>query len=363
MELKDLCYKVDYTWINNRDLGKSSKEYDLAKVSERSKYFEDKVGKEIKALKDFFKTHTFIAYWLAMKQAGKSTYMSMLREIFGDDMFIHISVGDLVRNTVKTLEREGTGGKFCKDLEKVYRGPIPFDEIIESLFNRSISTLLPDELILALLKLEVDKFDTKILFLDGFPRSRNQLAYSLFFRDLINYRDDPDLFFLINIPLKIIEDRRKNRVVCPKCGSSRNVTLLPTEFVKYDEETGQFYLECDNPTCNKERMVKKEGDAQGLDSIKDRLINDWNLMRDIRQFHGIDIIELYNALEVSKASKYINDYELTKMFEYSVSKNGKILKTETPYVCNDCGKQYVSLVAPSVTIQLIRQLANYFDLV
>ncbi len=363
MDLSDIKYSVDYKWLNNKALSSSNKNFDLSKIAERQEYFNEKVGTEISALKDFFKNHTFIAYWVAMKQAGKGTYMSMLREIFGSELFVHISVGDLVRETVKRLENEGTNSELYKDLEKVYRGPIPFKDIIDSLFNRSIATLLPDELILALLKIKVSQNDNKILFLDGFPRSKDQLSYSLFFRDLINYRDDPDLFFLINIPLQVIEDRRKNRVVCPKCGNSRNLTLLPTEFVGYDEQTGEFYLECDNPACNRERMVEKEGDAQGLELIKNRLINDWELMRDIRKFHGIDIIEVYNALEADKATQFVDDYELTKMFNYSLGPNKKVVVEESPYVCQDHGKDYVSLLAPAVTVQLIRQLAKFFDLV
>ena len=363
MELTDIKYKVNYKWARNKKDTDTKQYFDLSKIQDRQRYFEQKVGKEISLLKDFFKNHTFIAYWLAMKQAGKGTYMSMLREIFGSDMFIHISVGDLVRETVKIFQEYGTNSELYKKLEKSYRGPLSFQEVIDALLGRSISKLLPDELILALLKIKVDQNDNKILFLDGFPRSRDQLSYSLFFRDLINYRDDPDLFFLINIPLQVIEDRRKNRVVCPKCGNSRNLTLLPTEFIGYDKKTEEFYLECDNPACNKERMVAKEGDSQGLESIKDRLINDWHLMNELRSFHGIDIIELYNALENDKASEYIDDYEKTKEWTYSLDSQGNVTKKARPYVCTDDGKEYVSLLAPAVTVQLIKQLAHFFDLV
>jgi len=41
-------------------------------------------------------------------------------------------------------------------------------------------TLLPTELILALVKREIAKRPRKTLFIDGFPRDMDQVSYSLF---------------------------------------------------------------------------------------------------------------------------------------------------------------------------------------
>ena len=76
--------------------------------------------------------------------------------------------------------------------------------------------------------------EKKALFIDGFPRDLDQVSYSLFFRDLIGYRADPDIFILIDVPNSVIDERIKYRVVCPKCHTPRNLKLLATKQVEYD---------------------------------------------------------------------------------------------------------------------------------
>ena len=46
--------------------------FDLSSPNGRKKYFQAKVGDEIKAIKKFLNKNTFIAYWLGKKQAGKA---------------------------------------------------------------------------------------------------------------------------------------------------------------------------------------------------------------------------------------------------------------------------------------------------
>ena len=113
---------------------------------------------------------------------------------------------------------------------------MPLEDIMKSLDNRSTKTLLPSELILALAKREISKLGRKAIFIDGFPRDLDQVSYSLFFRDLINYRDDPDVFILIDVPTTVIDERIKFRVICPICHTSRNLKLLATKNVEYDEK-------------------------------------------------------------------------------------------------------------------------------
>ena len=72
--------------------------------------------------------------------------------------------------------------------------------MITALEKRNTRTLLPSELILAIAKKEISKRGTKALFVDGLPRDLDQVSYSLFFRDLIDYRQDPDVFVLIDVP-------------------------------------------------------------------------------------------------------------------------------------------------------------------
>ena len=124
---------------------------------------------------------------------------------------------------------------------------------------------------MAMVKREIDKIGKKIIFLDGFPRNLDQVSYSLFFKQLVDYREDPDIFIAIDIPEAVIDERMKNRKVCPICHTPRNLKLFTTKEVEYDEKEKQFYLICDNPDHERSRMYGKEGDDMGIESIRDRL--------------------------------------------------------------------------------------------
>ena len=176
------------------------KKFDLTYVKERKEYFESKAGEEIKKLKKYFESNTFVAYLLGKKNSGKGTYTKLMMEIFGKDKIGHISVGDLVRATHKTMEDPEQKKELVEYLEQNYRGYISIEDAIDALLGKNQKVLLPTEFILALVKREIDKLGRKSIFLDGFPRDLDQIQYSLYFRDLINYRTDPDIFVAINIP-------------------------------------------------------------------------------------------------------------------------------------------------------------------
>jgi len=77
----------------------------------------------------------------------------------------------------------------------------------------------------------------------------DQVSYSLFFRDLIGFRDDADIMVFIDVPTNVIANRIAGRRICPICNTSRNLLLLPTNQVGYDPTQKEFYLLCDNPQC------------------------------------------------------------------------------------------------------------------
>src|SRR3989344_4540913 len=62
------------------------------------------------------------------------------------------------------------------------------------------NTLLPTEFILALVERKIDQIGRKAIFIDGFPRDLDQISYSLYFRSLIGYREDPAFFTFISLP-------------------------------------------------------------------------------------------------------------------------------------------------------------------
>lgn len=339
---------------------KNSPKLDLADVKDREKYFELKAGPEIKKLREYLKENSFIAYLLGKKNSGKGTYAKMFKEIVDKENIEHFSIGDMVREVDKELEDEAKRKELIKFLENNYRGFVPLKKIIESLEKRSTSKLLPSELILALAKREIAKKGGKALFIDGFPRELDQVSYSLFFRDLVNYRQDPDIFVLIDVPEAVIDERIKHRVVCPVCQTSRNLKLLPTK--KIEEEKGKFHLICDNSECQGKRMVAKEGDEAGIEPIKDRLKLDGKLIEKAFSLQGIPKVLLRNSVPVDKAKELLDDYEITPEYGYE-EKKGKVEIVEKPWqIKDDNGVSSYSLMPPPVVISLIKQMVRALNL-
>jgi len=352
---KDFSLVLTKTKVDGLD-----NKFNLSDPEERKKYFEIKAGGEIKALKEYFKTNTFIAYWLGKKNAGKGTYSKLMMEIFGDDKIAHISVGDVVRDTHKSLATEEGKQELINYLKKDYRGYISIEDGIEAILNRSQDKVsVPAELMLSLVKREIDKHEGKVLFIDGFPRTLDQISYSLYFRALINYREDQDIFIAIDIPESVIDERMKYRVVCPQCNTPRNLKLFATEKVGYDKDKKEFYLICDNAGCDGFRMGMKEGDNLGIESIRERLELDEELINKIFSLHGVPKVLLRNSIPAKEANNLVDDYEITPEYVYELDAAEKVKTIEKPWVIKDDERQDAySLLAPPVAVSLIKQLAK-----
>ena len=213
-----------------------TQKFDLSDLKERHAYFIAKAGPEIEKIKKYLEDNTFIAYLLGKKNSGKGTYTKLMAEIFGTEKIGHISVGDLVRKIYKEINEPEKREEIIDYLKQHYRGYISVEDAIDALIGKNQKVLLPTEFILALLKREIDKFDRKVIFIDGFPRDLDQVQYSLYFKDLANYRLDPDIFIAIDIPETVIDERMRNRVVCPTCQAPRNLTTLRTKEIGYDKD-------------------------------------------------------------------------------------------------------------------------------
>jgi len=335
--------------------------FDLNNVEERKKYFEAKAGDDIAKLREYFKDNSFVAYLLAKKSAGKGTYTKLMKEIFGD-VIAHVSVGDVVRATHKILETGGTeADELLSKLKGRYRGYISFEDAVDALMGRSQDKLLPTELTLTMLENEIDKLPRKTIFVDGFPRDLDQVSYALFFRSLIDYRKDPDVFIAIDVPESVIDERMKYRVVCPVDQTPRNTKVLITEKIGYDEKAGEFYLMCDT---DGERMIPKEGDDAGIESIRDRIDRDQKLMDTMFTLHGVPKILVRNAVPADIASNHVDDYELTPEYSFSWDeKEKKVNVHESPWtVKDDEGVEVHSLLAPPAVLALIKQFVATFNL-
>lgn len=350
---------LEFPLIGTKVKGLTGK-FDLNNPFSRQAYFQAKVSREIEEIKKYLEKNSFLAFLLGKKNSGKGTYTVLFSEIFGAEKVVHISVGDIVRE-VHTDWNKFVKSKDYVQLKQLYRGYLSFDEAVNSLLGRSTAKLLPTEFILALLKLKIGKISgNKAIFIDGLPRENDQVSYSLYFRDLAGYTDSQDLFILIDIPESVIDERIKHRIVCPLCHNSRNLKLLPTSKIEYDEKKQELYLVCDNPNCRGARMEAKEGDSLGIDPIRPRLVKDEEILKSVFNLYGIPRILLRNHIAVSEAKKYFDNYELTPEYVLSWDKKTRKVKvSEKPWtVKDDNGVESYSLLAAPVMVSLLKQLAE-----
>ena len=351
---------MEFPIFNTKELS-DGKKYDLNDPVERREYFEAKLGDKLDELKEYLDNNTFVAFLLAKKSAGKGTYSKLFQEVVGEDRAAVVSVGDIFRDALSLVKK---GGKQKKSLveyfEKNLRGFITPEEAVDAMLGLTQDKLLPTEIILALVKKEIEEIGRKAVFIDGLPRDHDQISYSLYFREIINFRDDPDFFILIDVPMEVIDERMKFRRICPVCKIARNTKLLPTKFVKYDDKKGEYYLVCDNSACTgfkKKKLVSKVGDEHGTKLIKERLDRDQELINLATKLQGIPKVYLRNAIPADKSGDMAEDYEITPEYSYELDKNGEVKVIEKPWtIKDDSGVESHSLLSAPVALSLITQI-------
>ena len=339
--------------------------FKLDDPKERQKYFKAKAGKEIKKIKNYLKKNTFMGILLGKKNSGKGTYVKLFMEAVGAEHVAHISVGDIVRHAHKEINDPVKRKGLVKFLKSRYRGFISIEKALDVIEGRDTKTLLPTEIILALVEREIGRVGRKAIFIDGFPRTQDQISYSIFLRAMMGYRNDPDFLIFIHVPKEVMDQRIKSRVICPTCQTPRSTRVLRTKEVGYDEKKKEFYLICDNPNCsNPKRMVAKEGDSLGIEAIRERMEADDKIMRKLFELEGIPKILLRNPVPVNQARKMVDDYEITPGYRYKWdSKNKKVIGIEEPWIIKDDeGKRSYSLLPAAVAVGLIKQIAKTLNL-
>ncbi|MBI4132059.1 MAG: nucleoside monophosphate kinase [Candidatus Sungbacteria bacterium] len=354
----------DFPVFNTRIAGANG-EFRLEDPVDRRRYFAAKAGLEIERLKDHLRENVFVAFLLGPKNSGKGTYTKLFMEAVGNERVAHISVGDIVRSVHSDLADEAKRDELLAFLGERYRGFIPVAQAIDIILGRDTKTLLPTEVILALVEREIGRIGRKAIFIDGFPRNLDQVSYSLFFRTLMGYRDDPDFFVFIDVPDTVIGERMKGRVSCPACQTPRGLKLLRTKDVGYDSATGEFFLICDNPSCpNPQRMVAKEGDELGIEALRERIELDKTVMRRLLLLQGVPKVLLRNTVPVAAAAAMVDQYEITPAYRYEWDAAAeKVRVIEEPWVVNDdSGVPSYSLLPAAVTVGMIKQTAAVLGL-
>ncbi|HDI02566.1 MAG TPA: adenylate kinase [Candidatus Aenigmarchaeota archaeon] len=148
--------------------------------------------------------------------SGKGTYASRIEERFG---WPQISTGDLLREEVKK------GSEIGREAEKYMKE----------------GKLVPDEIVLKLLKERISREDCKNGFiLDGFPRTLAQA-------EELEKITDIDVVINLVVPKEIIVTRLSARRVCRNCGAVYNLrTLKPKVDGICDKCGGELYQRKDD---------------------------------------------------------------------------------------------------------------------
>jgi adenylate kinase len=179
--------------------------------------------------------------------SGKGTQAKVISEVLG---IPHISTGDLLRNSEGEL-------KIQTD-EYVLKGE-----------------LVPDELMIKILKARISKPDCKKGFiLDGFPRNLSQA-------DELEKSVEIDKYFEISISDEEAVKRLSGRWNCNNCGIAYNVVTFPKPAV---------LGKCDK--CNGE-LTQREDDKE--EAIKKRL--------EIYHAETEPIMEKYDVVKINGAQK------------------------------------------------------------
>lgn len=341
-----------------------TEKFNLNDPNSRRKYFDAKAGKEIKKLREYLDSgKTFIAYLIGKKNSGKGTYSKLFIEAAGSKNVGHVSVGDIMRDVHASLSDAQRKKELIEFLKENYRGFHTIEETIGLIEGRDQSSLVSTELTLALIKYEISRRPRQALFIDGFPRGLDQVSYSIFLKDLLGYRSDPDFFVFIDVAEQVIDERIKTRVICPVCKTPRNIRLAITKEIGYDENTETFYLICDEAACKGAHMVTKEGDELGIEPIRKRLEADDIIAKHLLKLKGVPHIFLRNSVPVSEANATSDDYELTPSYSFELDETKKVKVIETPWtITDDDGVKSYSLMPSAVALSLIKQIAKTLKL-
>ena len=340
--------------------------FDLHSPAGRRAYYQAKAGPTIEAIKTYLETGTFVAFLLARKAAGKGTYAQALVETLGSDRVYHLSVGDLVREIEQLVKDPAAEATLRENLQNTYRGFLPFEDAYQAFVNRDNSVLIPDEFILAVIKWKIAQMPNKAVLIDGFPRSIDQITYALYFREIMNLREDPDFFMFFDVPIQGIDERIKYRVACPDCQLSRNLRFNISSLLGYDTETDQYHLICDNGECSghgETRMVGKEGDHKGIDHIRGRIETETALMEKANELQGVPKVLASAFVPTDVALDNVDTYEISTAYDFSHDDAGNV-SAEGGYweLKNDAGESVYGIKPPALVLSILQQVHEILGL-
>lgn len=336
---------------------------DKQKNDNKNDFFEKRIGDKLKKLREYLGKNNFVVFFLAKKQAGKGTYAKFLGDLT-DGKIIHISVGDLVRDAAVRAQDSVKRQDLIDDLKKYYKGKEKLDKVLEIFIEGSKSTaqLLPTEVIMALIEQKISENQGKSIIVDGFPRSREQVTLALKMQADFEKKGTPSAFMEINCPEDVLLRRYVDRRVCPICKTPRNIKLLLTKEIEYDEKTGEFHLICERPECNKARFVAKQGDQDGLEQVKERQREVQAMVDKVKNEAPHLHIVVHNSIPLKEAHKHDStDFTEEAELIWDTQKREVIRKFKPMVAINDEGEKVYSRWPEPVVVDMVDQLADWLE--
>ena len=197
---------------------------------------------------------------IAPPGAGKGT---AAKQLVDELNMVHISVGDLLREEVKS------GSELGKSLS----------------IKMQTGKLVEDELIFEIMRKRFNEPDVKNgIILDGFPRNTAQAI------ELDKMDTKIDAVIYMNVSREVLEDRIVGRIVCPDCGRGYNTNSK--EMMPKVENT------CDK--CGATLIKRKDDTKEVFDSRYNTYLEETEPVLEYYRNKGI----LYDVDSTNKDETY-----------------------------------------------------------
>lgn len=206
----------------------------------------------------------FVISLIGAPASGKgyiaSSLIKRLKEYYGftDADITSISVGAMIRQEIK--EKTPLGVKLAANMKE--------------------GGLAPDSMVNEMLSDTLEKIKSKVLILDGYPRTVGQVKE--FDKLVVKYNS---AVIFRDTPVDLILERVKNRRICEKCGMAHEASdgvcscggrlikrkddeVLPERLAEYEEMTKPAVIELKNEGSN---FFWYEGTTEGEDIAREFL--------------------------------------------------------------------------------------------
>jgi len=138
--------------------------------------------------------------------------------------------------------------------------------------------------------------------------------------------------------------------------------LLLTDEIEFDESSGEFHLLCENPMCNKIRMVAKQGDDKGMQEVAERNRLMVDLMKEVREKAQGHYLVVRNAIPVDEAHAQKHDMDdFTTVANLSYDNVSKEVKRDFTLwsVKDDDGRDAYSRWPEAVVVEMIEKMVEW----